>query len=126
MPVSSECQHLFPTKIVSRLVKWAAIPYEDYAVGAGQGHLPPSSRAAPAASHSSSCLSSQELPYTKDVIEAGLAEDTHLYYMALIERGTGRRLSFPWQLLFPAPDAPGAASGGLWDMPPAGGPVGCG
>lgn len=34
VPVSSECQHLFPAKIVSRLVKWAAIPYEDYAVGA--------------------------------------------------------------------------------------------
>ncbi|XP_009328133.1 PREDICTED: THO complex subunit 5 homolog [Pygoscelis adeliae] len=62
VPVSSECQHLFPTKIVSRLVKWVAIPYEDYA----------------------------ELPYTKDVIEAGLAEDTHLYYMALIERGTAK------------------------------------
>uniref|UniRef100_A0A8C4ULN4 THO complex 5 n=1 Tax=Falco tinnunculus TaxID=100819 RepID=A0A8C4ULN4_FALTI len=62
VPVSSECQHLFPTKIVSRLVKWAAIPFEDYA----------------------------ELPYTKDVIEAGLAEDTHLYYMALIERGTAK------------------------------------
>uniref|UniRef100_A0A8C0FPQ8 THO complex 5 n=1 Tax=Bubo bubo TaxID=30461 RepID=A0A8C0FPQ8_BUBBB len=62
VPVSSECQHLFPTKIVSRLVKWAAIPYEDYA----------------------------ELPYTKDVIEASLAEDTHLYYMALIERGTAK------------------------------------
>ncbi|KAM9219305.1 THO complex subunit 5 isoform 1-T1 [Leptosomus discolor] len=85
VPVSSECQHLFPTKIVSRLVKWAAIPYEDYA----------------------------ELPYTKDVIEAGLAEDTHLYYMALIERGTGRRLPFPWQLPVPTLDAPGAASGGL-------------
>uniref|UniRef100_A0A8B9GIL5 THO complex 5 n=1 Tax=Amazona collaria TaxID=241587 RepID=A0A8B9GIL5_9PSIT len=62
VPVSSECQHLFPTKVVSRLVKWAAIPYEDYA----------------------------KLPYTKDVIEAGLAEDTHLYYMALIERGTAK------------------------------------
>nr|XP_013799136.1 PREDICTED: THO complex subunit 5 homolog [Apteryx mantelli mantelli] len=62
VPVSSECQHLFPSKIVSRLVKWAAIPYEDYA----------------------------ELPYTRDVLEAGLAEDTHLYYMALIERGTAK------------------------------------
>ncbi|KAM6241458.1 THO complex subunit 5 isoform 1-T1 [Spheniscus humboldti] len=85
VPVSSECQHLFPTKIVSRLVKWVAIPYEDYA----------------------------ELPYTKDVIEAGLAEDTHLYYMALIERGTGRRLSFPWQVLIPTPATLRAASGGL-------------
>ncbi|KFV50747.1 THO complex subunit 5, partial [Tyto alba] len=39
VPVSSECQHLFPTKIVSRLVKWAAIPYEDYAVGQLLGGL---------------------------------------------------------------------------------------
>ncbi|XP_054853008.1 THO complex subunit 5 homolog isoform X1 [Eublepharis macularius] len=62
LPVSSECQHLFPAKIVSRLVKWIALTYEDYL----------------------------ELSYTKDVVEAGLAEDTHLYYMALIERGTGK------------------------------------
>lgn len=52
---------------------------------------------APAAAHCSAALSLQELPYTKDVIEAGLAEDTHLYYMALIERGTGRRTSLPHQ-----------------------------
>ncbi|XP_067406352.1 THO complex subunit 5 homolog [Emydura macquarii macquarii] len=62
VPVSSECQHLFPSKVVSRLVKWAALPYEDYL----------------------------ELSYTKDVVEAGLAEDTHLYYMALVERGTAK------------------------------------
>ncbi|XP_060105322.1 THO complex subunit 5 homolog isoform X1 [Heteronotia binoei] len=62
LPVSSECQHLFPAKIVSRLVKWVALTYEDYL----------------------------ELSYTKDVVEAGLAEDTHLYYMALIERGTAK------------------------------------
>lgn len=60
--------------------------------------LPSSSLPAPTWhwSHHSS-FSSQELPYTKDVIEAGLAEDTHLYYMALIERGTGRHLSFLWE-----------------------------
>ncbi|XP_026517004.1 THO complex subunit 5 homolog [Terrapene carolina triunguis] len=62
VPVSSECQHLFPSKVVSRLVKWAALPYEDYL----------------------------ELSYTKDVVEAGLAEDTHLYYTALVERGTAK------------------------------------
>ncbi|XP_038619581.1 THO complex subunit 5 homolog isoform X1 [Tachyglossus aculeatus] len=62
IPVVSECQHLFPAKIVSRLVKWTAIPYEDYL----------------------------ELLYTKDIVEAGLAEDTHLYYLALIERGTAK------------------------------------
>ncbi|XP_060641269.2 THO complex subunit 5 homolog [Anolis sagrei] len=62
LPVSSECQHLFPAKIVSRLVKWVTITYEDYL----------------------------DLSYTKDVVEAGLAEDTHLYYMAFIERGTAK------------------------------------
>ncbi|XP_043834260.1 THO complex subunit 5 homolog isoform X2 [Dromiciops gliroides] len=62
VPVTSECQSLFPAKIVSRLVKWVAIPYEDYL----------------------------DLPYTRDIVEAGLAEDTHLYYMALIERGTAK------------------------------------
>lgn len=41
VPVSSECQHLFPTKIVSRLVKWSAIPFEDYAVGTTQRPRPP-------------------------------------------------------------------------------------
>ncbi|XP_036613559.1 THO complex subunit 5 homolog isoform X1 [Trichosurus vulpecula] len=62
VPVTSECQHLFPTKIVSRLVKWVAVAYEDYL----------------------------DLPYTRDIVEAGLAEDTHLYYLALIERGTAK------------------------------------
>lgn len=65
----------------------------------------------------SSCLSSQELPYTKDVIEAGLAEDTHLYYMALIERGTGKGFPSPgnfclpqwmppWVMFLPCPSQP--------------------
>uniref|UniRef100_A0A8C6XF34 THO complex subunit 5 n=1 Tax=Naja naja TaxID=35670 RepID=A0A8C6XF34_NAJNA len=70
LPVSPESQHLFPVKIVSHLVKWTSITYEDYL----------------------------ELPYTKDMVESGLAEDTHLYYLALIERGTGelgQRLFFP-------------------------------
>lgn len=49
VPVSSECQQLFPTKIVSRLVKWTAIPYEDYAVSAEHEaeSLPSSSFPAP-------------------------------------------------------------------------------
>ncbi|KAG8145920.1 putative THO complex subunit 5-like protein [Naja naja] len=66
LPVSPESQHLFPVKIVSHLVKWTSITYEDYL----------------------------ELPYTKDMVESGLAEDTHLYYLALIERGTGELGSF--------------------------------
>ncbi|XP_062038608.1 THO complex subunit 5 homolog isoform X3 [Lepus europaeus] len=62
VPVTSDCQYLFPAKVVSRLVKWVTIPHEDY----------------------------MDLHFTKDIVEAGLAGDTNLYYMALIERGTGR------------------------------------
>ncbi|KFV09698.1 THO complex subunit 5 [Tauraco erythrolophus] len=69
VPVSSECQHLFPTKIVSRLVKWAAIPFEDYAVGTTREAV---SLPAPTRRRQllTSRLSSQELPSTKDVVEA--------------------------------------------------------
>lgn len=105
MPVSSECQQLFPAKVVSRLVKWTAITYEDYLVGVEGKELTSS----PHSQHLVPVLGSlalstllrsapwvllplQELSYTKDIVEAGLAEDTHLYYMALIERGTGRCL----------------------------------
>ncbi|MGH0140549.1 UNVERIFIED_CONTAM: hypothetical protein FKN15_030757 [Acipenser sinensis] len=30
LPVSSECQSLFPAKVVSRLIKWSTITYEEY------------------------------------------------------------------------------------------------
>uniref|UniRef100_A0A452RF00 THO complex subunit 5 n=1 Tax=Ursus americanus TaxID=9643 RepID=A0A452RF00_URSAM len=62
VPVTSDCQYLFPAKVVSRLVKWVTIAHEDYL----------------------------ELHFTKDIVEAGLAEDTNLYYMALVERGTAK------------------------------------
>ncbi|KAM5194386.1 THO complex subunit 5 isoform 2-T2 [Mantella aurantiaca] len=62
IPISGDCQNLFPAKVVSRLTKWSTIPYEDYVV----------------------------LPYTKDVVDAGLAVDTHLYYSLMIERGTAK------------------------------------
>lgn len=62
IPISGECQNLFPAKVVSRLTRWSMIPYEDYVV----------------------------LPYTKDVVESGLAQDTHLYYSLMIERGTAK------------------------------------
>ncbi|XP_077016743.1 THO complex subunit 5 isoform X2 [Tamandua tetradactyla] len=62
VPVTSDCQYLFPAKVVSRLVKWVTIAHEDY----------------------------MELHFTKDIVEAGLAEDSNLYYMALIERGTAK------------------------------------
>ncbi|XP_029475606.1 THO complex subunit 5 homolog isoform X2 [Rhinatrema bivittatum] len=62
VPLSSECLHLFPTKIMSRLMKWSAITYEDY----------------------------KDLSFTKEVMEAGLAEATHMYFSTVIERGTAR------------------------------------
>uniref|UniRef100_A0A8C9PRB0 THO complex 5 n=1 Tax=Spermophilus dauricus TaxID=99837 RepID=A0A8C9PRB0_SPEDA len=62
VPVTSDCQYLFPAKVVSRLVKWVTIAHEDY----------------------------MDLHFTKDIVEAGLAGDTNLYYMALVERGTAK------------------------------------
>ncbi|XP_032500021.1 THO complex subunit 5 homolog, partial [Phocoena sinus] len=62
VPVTNDCQYLFPAKVVSRLVKWVTIAHEDYT----------------------------ELHFTKDIVEAGLAGDTNLYYMALVERGTAK------------------------------------
>ncbi|XP_069616141.1 THO complex subunit 5 isoform X2 [Ranitomeya imitator] len=62
IPISGECQNLFPAKVVSRLTRWGMIPYEDFVM----------------------------LPYAKEVVEFGLAQDTHLYYSLMIERGTAK------------------------------------
>uniref|UniRef100_A0A8C5M0X0 THO complex subunit 5 n=1 Tax=Leptobrachium leishanense TaxID=445787 RepID=A0A8C5M0X0_9ANUR len=60
--VTAECQHLFPAKVLSRLVKWHTITYADYVV----------------------------LPYTANVVECGLAQETYQYYSLMIERGTAK------------------------------------
>lgn len=62
IPVSSECQHLFPAKIMSRLARWTPITYEEY----------------------------KALLYTRHVSNAGLAKETDMYFMAVVERGTAR------------------------------------
>ncbi|KAM3610259.1 uncharacterized protein V6R79_001498 [Siganus canaliculatus] len=62
IPVSSECQHLFPAKIMSHLARWSCITHEEY----------------------------MALSYTRHVTEAGLAKDTDLYFMGVVERGTAR------------------------------------
>uniref|UniRef100_A0A3Q2WM94 THO complex 5 n=1 Tax=Haplochromis burtoni TaxID=8153 RepID=A0A3Q2WM94_HAPBU len=62
IPISSECQHLFPAKILSRLARWTTITYQEYL----------------------------EFPYTRHVTEAGLAKETDLYFMGVVERGTAR------------------------------------
>ncbi|XP_072244125.1 THO complex subunit 5 homolog [Leuresthes tenuis] len=62
IPVSSDCQHLFPAKILSRLARWTTISHQEY----------------------------MDLPYTRHVTDAGLAKETDLYFMAVLERGTAR------------------------------------
>ncbi|XP_034026047.1 THO complex subunit 5 homolog [Thalassophryne amazonica] len=60
IPVSGECQHLFPAKIISRLARWTTITHQEY----------------------------MELSFTRHVTEAGLAKETDLYFMGMVERGT--------------------------------------
>lgn len=40
IPISGDCQNLFPAKVVSRLTKWNVIPYEDYMVSEEWLYLP--------------------------------------------------------------------------------------
>lgn len=46
-------------------------------------------------------LSWQDLPYTRHVTAAGLANETDLYFVAVVERGTGRTraLMRDWPML---------------------------
>lgn len=37
VPVSTECQHLFPAKVVSRLARWTMMRYEDFLVRLFEG-----------------------------------------------------------------------------------------
>uniref|UniRef100_A0A4W5MJX1 THO complex 5 n=1 Tax=Hucho hucho TaxID=62062 RepID=A0A4W5MJX1_9TELE len=62
VPVSSECQHLFPAKVLSRLARWTTITHQEYT----------------------------SLVFTQHVSEAGLARETDLFFMAVLERGTAR------------------------------------
>lgn len=62
IPVTSECQHLFPAKIMSRLAQWTPISHDDY----------------------------KDLPYTRHVSDAKLAKETDMYFMGVVERGTAR------------------------------------
>lgn len=41
-------------------------------------------------SHCDISLFWQALPYTRHVSDAGLAKETDLYFMAVVERGTGK------------------------------------
>uniref|UniRef100_A0AAR2LC13 THO complex subunit 5 homolog n=1 Tax=Pygocentrus nattereri TaxID=42514 RepID=A0AAR2LC13_PYGNA len=61
VPVSSECQHLFPAKVVSRLARWTMMSYQEF----------------------------MELSFVQHVVKAGLMKETDLFFMATVERGTG-------------------------------------
>ncbi|KAF7701987.1 hypothetical protein HF521_001270 [Silurus meridionalis] len=60
VPVSTECQHLFPAKVVSHLACWTMMSHEDFI----------------------------ELNFVQDVVKAGLVRETDLFFMAIVERGT--------------------------------------
>ncbi|XP_076863253.1 THO complex subunit 5 homolog isoform X1 [Brachyhypopomus gauderio] len=62
VPVSSECQHLFPAKVVSRLAHWTMMSHDDF----------------------------MELSFVQHVVKAGLVQETDLFFMAVVERGTAR------------------------------------
>uniref|UniRef100_A0A8B9JDU3 THO complex 5 n=1 Tax=Astyanax mexicanus TaxID=7994 RepID=A0A8B9JDU3_ASTMX len=62
VPVSSECQHLFPAKVVSRLARWTMMSHQDFL----------------------------ELHFVQHVAKAGLVKETDLFFMAIVERGTAR------------------------------------
>uniref|UniRef100_A0A671NYM8 THO complex subunit 5 homolog n=1 Tax=Sinocyclocheilus anshuiensis TaxID=1608454 RepID=A0A671NYM8_9TELE len=65
IPVSSECQHLFPAKVVSGLMRWTMMSYQEFT----------------------------ELGFVQHVLKAGLVRETDLFFMAVVERGTARLLA---------------------------------
>ncbi|KAA0724697.1 THO complex subunit 5 -like protein [Triplophysa tibetana] len=65
IPVSSECQHLFPAKVVSGLTRWTMMSYQEFT----------------------------ELGFVQHLLKAGLALETDLFFMAVLERGTARLLA---------------------------------
>lgn len=65
IPVSSECQHLFPAKVVSGLTRWTMMSYPEFT----------------------------ELGFVQHLLKAGLARETDLFFRAVLERGTARLLA---------------------------------
>ncbi|XP_077571017.1 THO complex subunit 5 homolog [Stigmatopora nigra] len=60
IPVTTECLHLFPAKIISRLAQWTTLTHEEYV----------------------------DLTFTRHVTDAGLAKETDMYFTGVFERGT--------------------------------------
>ncbi|XP_073797895.1 THO complex subunit 5 homolog isoform X2 [Danio rerio] len=65
VPVSSECQHLFPAKVVSGLTRWTMMSHQEFT----------------------------ELSFVQHVLKAGLVSETDLFFKAVVERGTARLLA---------------------------------
>ncbi|XP_065133534.1 THO complex subunit 5 homolog isoform X7 [Paramisgurnus dabryanus] len=65
IPVSSECQHLFPAKVVSGLTRWTMMSYQEFT----------------------------ELSYVQHLLKVGLVSETDLFFMAVVERGTARLMA---------------------------------
>ncbi|XP_064612644.1 THO complex subunit 5 homolog [Liolophura sinensis] len=65
VPVSSEHQNLFPTKILSQLTSWRRSTYADFI----------------------------SLPYTQTAIDSGLAEEADIFFTAVVDRGSAKLTS---------------------------------
>ncbi|XP_073720707.1 THO complex subunit 5 homolog isoform X5 [Misgurnus anguillicaudatus] len=65
IPVSSECQHLFPAKVVSGLTRWTMMSYQEFT----------------------------ELSFVQHLLKVGLVSETDLFFMAVVERGTARLMA---------------------------------
>ncbi|XP_067234934.1 THO complex subunit 5 homolog isoform X1 [Chanodichthys erythropterus] len=65
IPVSSECQHLFPAKVISGLTRWTMMSHQEFT----------------------------ELGFVQHVLKAGLVHETDLFFMAVVERGTARLMA---------------------------------
>lgn len=65
IPITGEYMGMFPVKIITQLSSWRRSTFEDFA----------------------------NLPYTSNLINEGLAQDSDLYFCAVFERGSARLIS---------------------------------
>lgn len=72
MVVDPEYQGLFPSKIVSRLTSWKRSTYEDFAV----------------------------LPHAQALVDDEVVEQSDIFFMAVIERGSGIFMSNLYLIFF--------------------------
>ena len=96
MSVTSEFQHLFPTKISSSLTSWKRSTYEDFVVSIPTDHVQLSQQYCQCTVCSVTtllftvalvCL--QTCGYTQHVVQAGLLAQADMFFSGVIERGSG-------------------------------------